>query len=408
MMKAGSAVAAASALRRRAERAVLATAAVVAAAALTAAPAGGARAQPVAGNDWLTGVSAASRTSAWAVGYYVGKKGDPLTLIEHWNGDSWRQVPSPDPGRGLSELDAVTAISAKDAWAVGFDTRGSAGSRCLIERWNGARWATVPAAGPGRTDCQLTAVTAISARDAWAVGSYQHPGPGHQPGAKLSLIEHWNGTAWRQVASPSPGGDSTASVTGLTGVAATSARNAWAVGYYVSDADVSLYRTLIEHWNGSAWATVPSPSPGRPDAGSRLSGVAATSTSAWAVGNAVGPFALRYVRDRWRQVPVPSRNYKIKTLAAVAITSAASAWAVGDDGPRHPWTLRWDGSGWDTKRAPYPPGDTYTELVAVTAPSPAAIWAVGTVGHALTGPVTLIEHWTGAGWVRVPSPNPSP
>ena len=43
----------------------------------------------------------------------------------------------------------------------------------------------------------------------------------------LTLIEHWNGTAWTQVPSPNPSGDNV-----LDGVAATSASNAWAVGFY--------------------------------------------------------------------------------------------------------------------------------------------------------------------------------
>ena len=36
----------------------------------------------------------------------------------------------------------------------------------------------------------------------------------------------------------------------LTAVAATSARSAWAVGFYVSG---GLAQVLILHWNGKAW-----------------------------------------------------------------------------------------------------------------------------------------------------------
>jgi hypothetical protein len=48
------------------------------------------------------------------------------------------------------------------------------------------------------------------------------------------------------------------------------ARNAWAVGY------TNNGNTLIVHWNGTAWAQVPSPSP---PPGSNLTGVGATSPS---------------------------------------------------------------------------------------------------------------------------------
>src|SRR5215472_14422821 len=42
----------------------------------------------------------------------------------------------------------------------------------------------------------LQAVAVASPSDAWAVGTYEASGWAH------TLIEHWNGTRWRQVASP--------------------------------------------------------------------------------------------------------------------------------------------------------------------------------------------------------------
>jgi hypothetical protein len=42
-----------------------------------------------------------------------------------------------------------------------------------------------------------------------------------------TLIMHWDGKAWNQIVSPGPGSSS-----GLTSVTATSASNVWAVGTY--------------------------------------------------------------------------------------------------------------------------------------------------------------------------------
>jgi hypothetical protein len=82
------------------------------------------------------------------------------------------------------------------------------------------------------------------------------------------------------VTSPNPAGGVTELA--VDGVAATSARNAWAVGTYNTS---SAQRTVILHWNGRAWKLVPNPSPG-PEPG--LSGVAATSAgNIWAVGDFV-------------------------------------------------------------------------------------------------------------------------
>src|SRR5438132_13750147 len=57
------------------------------------------------------------------------------------------------------------------------------------------------------------------------------------------------------------------------GVAAISANDAWAVG---SDRDLGgPYQTLVEHWDGGAWCVIPSPNVGR--APNELYGVGATA-----------------------------------------------------------------------------------------------------------------------------------
>src|SRR5436305_546774 len=70
----------------------------------------------------------------------------------------------------------------------------------------------------------------------------------------------------------------------LSGVAALTASNAWAVGGY-DTGGTGLNHTLIEHWNGTAWSIVPTPDspPGV------LNAVDAVSASdVWAVGGAGG------------------------------------------------------------------------------------------------------------------------
>src|SRR5438105_14960390 len=59
---------------------------------------------------------------------------------------SWSVVASPNEFAGANELNAVAAISATDAWAVGFACCGSrhAGDGTLTEHWDGARWEVVP------------------------------------------------------------------------------------------------------------------------------------------------------------------------------------------------------------------------------------------------------------------------
>src|SRR5262249_35727414 len=49
----------------------------------------------------------------------------------------------------------------------------------------------------------------------------------------------------------------------LHSIAVLSACNAWAVGSF--DRSSNVQQTLIEHWNGSNWKIIPSPSPGSQD-----------------------------------------------------------------------------------------------------------------------------------------------
>src|SRR5215472_15370480 len=139
-----------------------------------------------------------------------------------------------DPG-SIHQWPGVAATSASDVWAVGLS-----GARALILHFNGTAWRRVASPALGGARAVLADVTAVSPHNVWAVGV---------AGAK-TLIEHWNGAAWKRVPSPSPQKGAI-----LTGVSAASAGNAWAVGSTAG-------KTLTLHWNGATWRRVPSPSPG--------------------------------------------------------------------------------------------------------------------------------------------------
>ncbi len=164
-------------------------------------------------------------------------------------------------------------------------------------------WSIVPSPNGARYgDNTLVQVAAGSATSAWAVGYDGYNGNFR------TLIQRWNGTRWAVVPSPSIGPlDSV-----LSGVATQSATSAWAVGYTSVNVPPRIYhRALIEHWNGSTWRVVRTPRAGASD--SDLWGVTALSaTNAWAVGNEnVGLFRFRPLVEHcngaaWQLVRVPS------------------------------------------------------------------------------------------------------
>jgi hypothetical protein len=332
----------------------------------------------------LRGVAVLSSCDAWAVGSQIGS-GASRTLIEHWDGAAWSVVASPNPGVGLNLLNGVRASSPASVWAVGRFGDSAGTDHALIEHWDGTTWSVVPSPSPAGSE--LTAVRVVSARDVWAVGDT------FNGTSSRTLILHWNGAAWRQVASPNPGHPTDSDV--LAAVTATSATSAWAVG---ESTDGTTFRTLILRWNGARWTQVPSPSPGTR---SELLAVAATSAAnAWAAGAAVqggksGTLILRWNGKTWSRSPSPGGGSGTDSfLTSLSATSPASALAVGGysgtGNPGRTLVLRWSGSAW--RRVPSPdPGPSGSTLYAVAASSAGNAWAVGIFRQGLTGRALAIH-----------------
>jgi S-layer homology domain len=85
----------------------------------------------------------------------------------------------------------VTALSPSDIWAVG------ANGQTLTEHWNGSSWSVVSSPSPGSSYNYLNGVTAISSSDVWAVG-YQRSGF-----TNATLVERYNDPG---CATPTPSG----------------------------------------------------------------------------------------------------------------------------------------------------------------------------------------------------------
>jgi hypothetical protein len=160
---------------------------------------------------WLMSVSVVSANNAWAVGVGAVKGG----LIFHWNGKRWSYL------NLAGYFNGVAARSATDVWAVGATSQFS-DSQPLAVHWNGRSWTRVPTPAL-KIGGYFNAVAGASASSVWAVG-LAGPGRGDITTA-AQLIEHWNGKHWTVQHFPSlPGGGQ------FSGVAALSAGNAWAVG----------------------------------------------------------------------------------------------------------------------------------------------------------------------------------
>lgn len=117
--------------------------------------------------------------------------------------------------------------------------------------------------------------------------------------------------------------------------------------------------------------------------------------------------------SRWTVTRPPNPSSALDALSGVAVLSASNIWAVGDDagsmtGPFRTLIEHWTGHAW--KRVPSPnPGIGSDYLNSVTAVSPSNIWAAGEYSDqsgGITPDKTLILHWNGRTWKKVSSPNP--
>jgi len=220
------------------------------------------------------------------------------------------------------------------------------------EIWNGTRWAIRQVPVPASADSmQLTAVSCPSPGYCVAVGYYQSTTPGEWP-----VSEIWNGARWTMKTMPITGG---ATTTQLSGIFCLSATSCVAVGW--DDGGSGVGQTLVETWNGTAWAIQPSPNPPAAAEGSSLS--------------------------------------------AVSCASAGSCSAVGEyltgSSPYLSFAEYWNGSAWTVQSTPNASGtDTY--LNTVSCPAPGTCTAVGNTG----APATLVENLKAGKWTVTGSPNP--
>jgi len=168
----------------------------------------------------------------WAVGYTTASTAKPL--IEHFNGKQWQFVTAPFSGLG-GQLYGVVALSPTNAWAVGLTTLAKVGNaqqflgspvQTLIEHWDGQSWQVVPTPNVGTPSVfqrnVLYGIAALSPTDIWTAGQFQLP---DGSGSQLTLSLHFDGTTWSIVPTPDVG-----LATGFRGVGVAQPSSVFLVG----------------------------------------------------------------------------------------------------------------------------------------------------------------------------------
>jgi hypothetical protein len=287
-------------------------------------------------------------------------------------------------------LNAVACPTAAQCWAVGQTGQAPGGNTLgeargpLLQHETAGRWATVSAAGLRAPGSALESIACPGASDCWAVGG--NAASGH------TVIEHWEGGAWRPAAAPDLPGSQ------LNSVSCASASACWATGGTQSRSGAAA--DLLEQWNGTRWSL----------AGALPGGLQPTALSCpvsgrcLAVGRRDGAAAAAsYARGRWTPVPPPpaASGPASGTVPSLFGCAAAAMCLAAFPGTRQLVTDAWNGRAWTpvtTSKLTYP--------VGLSCSGARGCWLLGMTRK--DHPLAL--HWRGGsggarGWAAVTVPS---
>jgi hypothetical protein len=329
------------------------------------------------GSYLLRALACIGASDCWAVG--SGSGGTPGGFIEHYDGSSWVIATSPTPANSVSgELFDVTCVSASDCWAVGDYSilQGLATlMESLIEHYDGSKWSIVGSPNP---NSDFTYVSCASPSNCWASG-YDYSN-------QKRYVEHYDGTSW----AVQPG-------LFVGAITCLSARDCWGVGSYSPPAcTTGPYCTSIEHFDGSRWVIVPTPKLTRFP--TRLTCISASDcwgVGAYLVGNRYQTSTAHYDGHNWTLIPSPNVGGGDSALIGVSCASTIDCWAVGYHGfggsrPYRTLVEHNVGKGWVIVQSPNLATQFNNVLLGVKCFKTHACWAVG--GGLISNEYTLVEY----------------
>ncbi len=334
---------------------------------------------PVKHADLISGVSCVSHACTAVGAYYYGTKSEH-TLVERWNGSSWRLQRPADSVR-YSMLYAVSCPGVASCVAVGSP----------VLTWHGSGWQVSATSSP------FTAVSCATAEFCLAVGVSLSGRP---------VYGTWRGTRWRTSSLPVPRQSATSHAT-IADVSCATARFCLAVGGYATGiaaepSPAARDRTLAEEWDGQTWRRLPTPNVGNLDEFTAAS--CASASNCTAVGTTAGqyPIAEHWNGTSWllQHMPLPG-TIGYTQLSAVSCTGASSCTAVGNY-QGLPIAEVSDGGRWHLDWLPRPAGDD-SPLQSVSCTAATACMAVGVDFTAL---ISFAARWNGARWQLLPLANP--
>jgi len=282
-----------------------------------------------------------------------------------------------------------------DCFAVGDVTAGST-SRTLIEAWNGTAW-RVEASPGNRSDSGLTAISCAAPARAprtAAPGSCLVTG---SPALAGRPTLTGSGGRWRTVAANLP----------MTSVSCARADSCVAVGWTTKDLTFTTWpgttpRTGVMH------AAPPQAQTFTMDGVSCAAVTNCVAVGDYAWGQSAQPspkyrdqvLAERWNGRSWRLLPTVNVGH-VDQFSAVSCVSASHCTAVGASQQQFPLAERWNGVSWRVEPMPTVSSIGYVQLTGVSCPASTFCVAAGNYQG-----LPITETWNGTKWRIAELPQP--
>jgi len=322
---------------------------------------------PAGGGLRLTDIVAIAPDDMWAVGYRWDAQ-ERRTVTVHYDGTAWTVVPSPSPGSGpvSAGLHAVAAVASDDVWAAGDYKPAGGATDTLVLHWDGMSWEQVASPGVsgfGEQGFSFAVVEAVGPGDVWFTGTRS----ARELGA---YTVHWNGSGFTVHTTPAVVNRAHE----MVGLSALGPAAVWGVG------GTATVRSggFVMRWNGSQWVTVLAPDFSGPQRYYE-DVVALAGDDVWVTGiekyyeNSVQrerPYFIHWDGSTWTEFPTPGFARRLKAFATDDIYGISGETLV-----------HWDGEEWAVA-ASIGPGGVLDNLLSVDGFDGCSLWMVGQVEEA--------------------------
>ncbi len=258
----------------------------------------------------------------------AGEVSGSTALIEHWDGKNWTLVASPeskpDP-QSATVVNSITVISAHDIWIAGAWVNHGLNPNtqtALLEHWDGQKWTRVLDESALEQDTSAGAILSSTVN----AGGQVLAG-GTQIGNDQvyhAYLERWDGQQWHKVDTSSLG----LHATNITALSAVSNSDMWAIVEKVTTSGGSSLLRTIEHWNGTTWQQISAPGwlVGKNLNTWRI--LALGPRNVW-VMNASPSVLAHWDGTAWHQVKLPDTELHLNTFVTGFTVSAGATWVVG-------------------------------------------------------------------------------